>query len=65
VLAEIDRADDAPILGEIIGVLLDDSPLRPCWMRSSRQRRLFETIVALIRHRAVLQPQLWIVDDAH
>ncbi len=64
-LAEIDRAGDAPILGEIIGVPLDDSPFTASLDAQARQRRLFDTIVALIRHQAALQPQLWIVDDAH
>ncbi len=64
-LAEIDRAEDAPILGDIIGVPLDDSSWTASLDAQARQRRLFDTIVELIRHHAAQQPLLWVIDDAH
>jgi class 3 adenylate cyclase/predicted ATPase len=64
-LDAIDRGDDGPILGDIIGVPLEDSVFTASLDAQARQRRLFDTIVELIRHSSERQPLLWIVDDAH
>ena len=64
-LAEIDRANDGPILGDIVGVPFADSPWTASLDAQARQRRLFDALVELIRQHATRQPLLWIIDDAH
>ncbi len=64
-LAAIGRGDDAPIVGDIVGVPLAGTTWTAGLDAQARQRRLFDAVVELIRHRAARRPLLWLVDDAH
>ncbi len=64
-LVAIDRLDDAPIVGDLIGVPLPDSTWTASLDAQARQRRLLEAVLGLMRWRARRRPLLCALDDAH
>ncbi len=64
-LAAIDRVEDAPIVGEVLGVSWPDTTWTASLEAQARQRRLFDVVASLIRHFARRRSLLWMIDDAH
>ncbi|HKZ85152.1 MAG TPA: adenylate/guanylate cyclase domain-containing protein [Anaerolineae bacterium] len=63
-LQAIDRLDDLPIVAELVGAPVFDSGWTASLDAQTRQRRLFDAAVSLVRHRAHHAPLLLVIDDA-
>ena len=55
----------APLLGEIFGISLPDTPLTAALEPEQRKSRLFEVILELVRCRAGRTPLVLLFEDAH
>ena len=63
-LGAIERAEDAPIVADALGVAWADSGWTASLDAQARQHRLFDAVLGLMRHRAARQPLLWVIEDA-
>lgn len=55
----------APVLGEILGISLPDTPLTISLEPGQRKARVFEVVLDLVRHRAAQAPLVLLLEDIH
>lgn len=64
-LDEVGLADWAPIVGGVLGVEIDETPLTASLDAQMRQQRFFDVVLQLIQERARRSPLLLVLDDMH